>query len=140
MFNQPLEFEIWPEEKLRKAIEEAYPRNGNATTREIQTPFQLVEKEKKIHSELNPRQLEDRSVIPLVNRFISDAIYMNASDIHVESYDQQFRIRLRVDGKLIEHNQPEVDQRQAIVSRLKIMANLDNCRKASPSGWAYSHG
>ncbi len=74
----------------------------------------------------------DGSVVALVNRIISDAIRMGASDIHVESYERAIRIRYRLDGVLHEILRPPLAQAKPIISRLKIMADLDIAEKRRP--------
>ena len=71
-------------------------------------------------------------IVTLVNRIISDAIRMNASDIHVEPYEESLRIRYRLDGILHEVLQPPVEKTKPILSRLKIMADLDIAEKRRP--------
>ncbi len=64
-------------------------------------------------------------VIRLVNRIISTALEERASDIHIEPYENQLVIRYRVDGVLREVDSPPVELTPAIISRIKIMANLN---------------
>jgi type IV pilus assembly protein PilB len=71
-------------------------------------------------------------VINMVNAVIQRAIRDSASDIHIEISRNRARIRLRIDGILYEVMAPKVDQHPAIVSRLKVMANLDNAERRLP--------
>ncbi len=71
-------------------------------------------------------------VIKLVNSILTDAINRTASDIHVESYEKTFRIRFRIDGKLYEVMKPPLKLRNAIVSRLKIMSQMDIAERRLP--------
>lgn len=71
-------------------------------------------------------------VIKLVNSILIDAINRMASDIHVESYEKTFRIRFRIDGKLYEMMKPPIKLRNAIVSRLKIMSQMDIAERRLP--------
>ncbi len=64
-------------------------------------------------------------VIKLVNYLLYNAVRENASDIHIEPYDKKLRVRYRVDGKLYERMRPPHQMYSAIVSRIKIMAELD---------------
>ncbi len=77
---------------------------------------------------------DSATVAKLVNELIVDAMKQRASDIHVEPFDHQFRIRYRVDGILREAKVPEQIRRLApgIISRIKIMANLDIGEKRLP--------
>jgi type IV pilus assembly protein PilB len=75
---------------------------------------------------------EDAPVIRLVNVILVDAIKRGASDIHVEPYEKSFRVRFRVDGVLEEVMRPPMKLRNAIISRIKIMANLDIAERRLP--------
>lgn len=75
---------------------------------------------------------EDAPIIKFVNLMLTEAIKMNASDIHVEPYEKRFRIRFRVDGALYEKIQPNPNIANAVISRLKIMSKLDISEKRRP--------
>ncbi len=64
-------------------------------------------------------------VIKLVNQIINRAVESNASDIHIEPFDGQLKVRLRIDGLLREIDAPPMRSAAAVVSRVKIMANLN---------------
>ena len=67
----------------------------------------------------------DSPIVKLVDSILTDAIKKQASDIHLEPYDKSFRIRYRIDGVLREELRPSFKVKDAIVSRLKMMAGLD---------------
>ena len=71
-------------------------------------------------------------VIRLVNAMIAQAIEKRASDIHIEPFDKEFRIRFRVDGVLFAQEQPPRELKAAIVSRLKLMAKLNIAERRLP--------
>ncbi len=75
---------------------------------------------------------EDAPVIKLVNAVFTDAVKKRASDIHVEPYEKYFRIRFRIDGILYEIMRPPLKMKNAVVSRLKIMARLDIAERRLP--------
>ena len=75
---------------------------------------------------------EDAPVIRLVNHILVDAIKQGASDIHIEPYEKEFRVRFRVDGVLSEAMRPPYKLKDAITSRLKIMADLDIAERRLP--------
>jgi type IV pilus assembly protein PilB len=75
---------------------------------------------------------EDAPVIKLVNAILTDAIKKRASDIHVEPYEKSFRIRFRMDGTLYEMMKPPLKMKNAMISRLKIMARLDIAERRLP--------
>jgi type IV pilus assembly protein PilB len=75
---------------------------------------------------------EDAPVVRLVNLILINAIKQNASDIHVEAYERNLRVRYRVDGVLHEEMRPPLKLRNALVSRLKIMSRLDIAERRLP--------
>jgi len=75
---------------------------------------------------------DEAPVVKLVNMVLVDAIQKGASDIHFESYDKIFRIRFRMDGVLHEMLAPPKRLESAILSRLKIMSNLDIAERRMP--------
>jgi len=75
---------------------------------------------------------EDAPVVRLVNLILVNAIKQGASDIHIEPYEKKFRIRYRIDGVMHEEMHPPLKLRNAITSRVKIMANLDIAERRLP--------
>src|SRR6056297_1678244 len=71
-------------------------------------------------------------VVKMVNLIIMDAIKKKASDIHIEPYEKNFRVRLRIDGLLHETMRPPVRLKNAMISRLKIMAHLNIAERRIP--------
>ncbi len=78
------------------------------------------------------KSAEDAPVVKLCNLVLMDAVKKGASDIHVEPYEKSFRIRFRIDGVLYEVMKPPLKLKNAIVSRLKIMAQLDIAERRLP--------
>jgi type IV pilus assembly protein PilB len=75
---------------------------------------------------------EDAPVVKLVNLILSDAIKKGASDIHIEPYEKSFRVRYRIDGILYDTMQPPMKLRAAIISRVKIMSQMDIAERRLP--------
>ena len=75
---------------------------------------------------------EEAPVIKLVNYILTDAVKRSASDIHLEPYEKEYRIRYRIDGVLQAMMTPPFKLRDAIISRVKIMAKLDISEKRLP--------
>jgi general secretion pathway protein E len=71
-------------------------------------------------------------VIRLVNAMIADAVEKRASDIHIEPFEKEFRIRFRVDGVLFNQETPPRELKAAIISRLKLMAKLNIAERRLP--------
>jgi len=95
-----------------------------------------VELEAEDESSLNLAALEkaaeEAPVIRLVNYLLTDAVERGASDIHLEPYEKEYRVRYRIDGVLQNVMQPPFKLRDAIISRIKIMAKLDISEKRLP--------
>ncbi len=75
---------------------------------------------------------EEAPVIKLVNLILTDAIKKGASDIHIEPYEKEMRVRFRIDGVLHEIMKPPLKLKNAIVSRIKIMSQLDIAERRLP--------
>ena len=71
-------------------------------------------------------------VIRLVNAMIADALEKRASDIHIEPFEKEFRVRFRVDGVLFNQETPPRELKAAIISRLKLMAKLNIAERRLP--------
>ncbi|MCK5825486.1 MAG: type IV-A pilus assembly ATPase PilB [Desulfuromusa sp.] len=78
------------------------------------------------------RASEDAPVVKLVNLILTDAIKKKASDIHIEPYEHAFRVRYRIDGVLYEVMNPPRKLKNAIISRIKIMATMDIAERRLP--------
>ena len=75
---------------------------------------------------------EEAPVVKLVNRILSSALKQGASDIHIEPYEQELRVRFRIDGLLSTVMTPPLSQKDAVTSRIKILAKLDISEKRLP--------
>ena len=93
---------------------------------------EVLEELEEISAEALQRQGEDAPVIKLVNVILMSAIQKGASDIHIEPYEKEFRVRYRIDGILYNIMAPPMKFRDAITSRIKIMAKLDIAEKRLP--------
>ncbi len=78
------------------------------------------------------RMSEDAPVVRLVNVLMVDSLRRGASDIHIEPYEKDLRIRFRIDGLLYDVMHPPLRMRDALISRIKIMAKLDISEKRLP--------
>src|SRR5689334_24588432 len=88
--------------------------------------------EEEIDLENLERMAEDAPVVKLVNVILVDALRRGASDIHVEPYEKEFRVRFRLDGILYNVMNPPIKMRDALTSRIKIMSKLDIAEKRLP--------
>ena len=78
------------------------------------------------------RAADEAPIVKLVNLVLTDAVKRGASDIHMEPYEKEFRVRFRIDGILQSIMSPPLKLKDAITSRLKIMAKLDISEKRLP--------
>jgi type IV pilus assembly protein PilB len=112
-------------EMASKALEEM-PSLGDAGDVEVLEEFE------EISAEALAKQGEEAPVIKLVNVILMSAIQKGASDIHIEPYEKELRVRYRIDGILYNIMQPPMKFRDAITSRIKIMSKLDIAEKRLP--------
>jgi len=121
------------ESAIKKAIDRLYDSADSLATimGEIEDDFEIVETEDDDLA-LEEAQSADAPVVKLVNSLISDAVAKSASDIHIEPYEKKVRVRYRIDGMLHEMMSPPFKMKNAIISRLKIMAELDIAEKRVP--------
>ncbi len=78
------------------------------------------------------RMADDAPVVKLVNVILVDSLRRGASDIHIEPYEKELRVRFRMDGILYNIMNPPMKMRDALTSRLKIMSRLDIAEKRLP--------
>jgi type IV pilus assembly protein PilB len=127
---------ISPEKAIQKAIDAYYKENSGID--EIlkglkDEDLELVEATEDVPTEQDLRSaVQDKPLVKLVDGIISDAIRRGASDIHIESYEKRIRVRYRLDGNLQEMSPLPFKYRPAIVSRVKIMADLDISERRLP--------
>jgi type IV pilus assembly protein PilB len=93
---------------------------------------EVLEELEEISAETLTKQGEEAPIIKLVNVLLMSAIQKGASDIHIEPYEKELRVRYRVDGLLHNIMSPPMKFRDAMTSRIKIMAKLDIAEKRLP--------
>jgi type IV pilus assembly protein PilB len=76
--------------------------------------------------------VDDAPVVRLINAILTDAVRREASDIHFECFENELRVRYRVDGALMEMMKPPVKMKAALISRFKIMAQLNIAERRVP--------
>src|SRR5262245_22768796 len=96
------------------------------------TSLELAAEEEAIDLEGLEQAAEEAPIIKLVNLILSNSLKRGASDIHIEPYEKEFRVRFRIDGVLCNIMNPPLKLRDAIISRIKIMAKLDISEKRLP--------
>jgi general secretion pathway protein E len=125
-----------PQEEIFKAINHCYDRSSQNRADRVMQDMD-VEDPEAIISEIEETAdlLDDTSdapVIKLVNLMLAQAVRDNASDIHIEPYQDMVKIRKRVDGILYDMYTPPTRVKSKLVSRIKIMAKLDIAEKRLP--------
>ena len=94
--------------------------------------LEVVQDNEEIDLTTLARASEDAPVVRLVNVLLVDSLRRGASDIHVEPYEKDFRIRFRIDGVLYDVMHPPMKMRDPLISRLKILSKLDISEKRLP--------
>jgi type IV pilus assembly protein PilB len=122
---------------IHSAIERAFNVEPVASYDDVLSEFANEDVEFSVDAEdMNVLELEKQAegapVVRLVNAILLNAIKKGASDIHVEPYEKKLRVRYRIDGVLIEEMQPPLKLKNAISSRMKIMASLDIAERRLP--------
>jgi type IV pilus assembly protein PilB len=124
------------ENQIRNYIEKWY--EGDVSYDEIfdrledDTDVEVMSSEEDVDISALEKATEDAPVVKLVNAILMDAIKKGSSDIHIEPYEKSFRVRFRIDGVLYEIMKPPLKLKNAIISRLKIMAELDIAERRLP--------
>ena len=115
------------ETAIKRCIDRLYDSADSLATimGEIEDDFEILEDAVDETEAAAASAAADAPVVKLVNSLISDAVGRGASDIHIEPYEKQLRVRFRIDGMLHEMMSPPFKMKNAITSRLKIMAELD---------------
>src|SRR5947208_8063823 len=94
--------------------------------------LEVLDEEEDLDMAALEEESEQAPVVKLVNIVLTDAIKRGASDIHIEPYEKDYRVRYRIDGILYEMMRPPLKLKEAITSRAKIMARLDIAEKRLP--------
>jgi len=94
--------------------------------------LEIAAEEAEIDAATLERAAEEAPIIKLVNLIMTDAVKRGASDIHIEPYEKELRVRLRIDGVLQSVMTPPLKLKDAITSRIKIMSKLDISEKRLP--------
>jgi type IV pilus assembly protein PilB len=101
-------------------------------TLETAGDVEVLEELQEISADALAKQSEEAPVVRLVNVVLMSAIQKSASDIHIEPYEKELRVRYRIDGILYNIMSPPMKFRDAIASRIKIMSKLDIAEKRLP--------
>jgi type IV pilus assembly protein PilB len=127
------------EGSIREAIERFYAAQQTSALEDVMKEFEdsddVLELE-ATQEELAEGELEraagEAPVVKLVNIILRESVNRGASDIHMEPYEKDYRVRFRIDGMLQQVMTPPVKMRDGIISRIKIMSKLDIAEKRLP--------
>ena len=128
------------EAAIAAGIEKAYGENQQEELDQVmQSMAELGDADVELQNEQQEMDLADLEraadeapIVKLVNIILTDAVKRGASDIHMEPYEKEFRVRFRIDGVLQSIMSPPIKLKDAITSRVKIMAKLDISEKRLP--------
>ena len=135
MTNYNVEMVVASESDIKSAIDKHYDQS--ASLADVMSDLdvedlEVIGDEEEIDVSSLERATEDAPVVKMVNAILQDAIKKKASDIHIEPYEKLFRVRYRIDGVLYEMMKPPLKLKNAITSRIKIMAELDIAERRLP--------
>lgn len=127
----PTSFAVCDPLELEKAIADIYP---NADISEVLTELDVDIEQLEIVGvdEAQANYKSDAPIVVYVNKVLTDAIKAGASDIHFEPYEQDYRVRFRVDGVLTQASHPPSDLSSRLAARIKAIANMDIAEKRLP--------
>jgi len=122
------------EAALKKAIDRAYDSAGTMADvmKGMEEELAVVEEDDAEEADAGIAGADEAPIVKLVNSLIADAVRKGASDIHMEPYEKSMRVRFRIDGVLHEMMSPPFKFKAALLSRLKIMAELDIAERRVP--------
>lgn len=126
---------ISPERAITRAIQQYYTDTSGLD--DIlkgleEDSLEIIEADNQPSEDDLQSQVQDKPLVKLVDKVILEAVHRGASDIHIESYERRIRVRYRIDGILRETQPLPFKYRAAIVSRVKIMADLDISERRRP--------
>jgi type IV pilus assembly protein PilB len=133
-------FDLFPviagEYTLRNLIEKHY----ESSDQQLQTLLKDMEAtaedvevvEEEEDEAVTQAQIDDAPVVKLINGLLTDAVRRGASDIHIEPFEHEIRVRYRVDGALLEIMKPPLKMKAALTSRVKILSQLNIAERRVP--------
>ena len=137
-------YDIFPviggEFTLKSVIEKLYENTAETQVNDLlsviddmEGDVEVVEEqvEDQVAAQLSA-QMEDAPVVKLINAILTDAVKKGASDIHFECFEHDIRVRYRIDGALMEVMKPPMKLKAALISRFKIMAQLNIAERRVP--------
>ena len=131
----PVKTALAPKEEVGKAVKKYYGVGADAIEKMIEDGRYSVDEDLGAMTKIDVNEMgEEASIVRFVNQIIAEADHQGATDIHIEPQETELRIRYRIDGMLHKVDVPPQLNRlkSAIISRIKVMANLDIAEKRLP--------
>jgi type IV pilus assembly protein PilB len=133
-------FDLFPviagEYTLRNLIEKHYEASDQqlqSILKDMEETGEDVEVVEEEEDELvTQAQIDDAPVVKLINGLLTDAVRRGASDIHIEPFEHEIRVRYRIDGALLEIMRPPLKMKAALISRVKILSQLNIAERRVP--------
>jgi type IV pilus assembly protein PilB len=137
ILNREIEMAIASREQIVEAINRNYGlSDGESADSMLQeftdTAIDFTETAIEQEAAAAEEDQSDAPVVKLVNLIITEAVQLRASDIHIEPFEDRVRIRYRIDGRLVERDNPPRRLLGAILSRIKILSKLDIAERRRP--------
>ncbi|MGI6496163.1 MAG: GspE/PulE family protein [Kiritimatiellia bacterium] len=136
VLSRDVSFAIARESDVNARLAEFYGDDSETVAEMLNTLEPIFEKERGEVSDLNEQEALDAAnssaIVRFVNLVLYQAVTARASDIHFEPFEKDFRIRYRVDGALYELQSPPKHLALAIISRVKVMSNLNIAERRMP--------
>lgn len=132
---RPLQLSVTTAEQFEALLAQTYERDSDQTMammEDVSEDLDLDQLAETIEPEDLMESQDDAPIIRLINAILTEAIKINASDIHIEAFENRMRVRFRVDGVLREILQPPKNIAPLVISRVKVMAKLDIAEKRLP--------
>jgi general secretion pathway protein E len=141
-FGQPFGLEKVSAEQFAALMQKAYEDGVGGTTRiaddlSDDLDLQAIAEQLPVTEDLLESQ-DDAPIIRLINGLLTEAVRENASDIHLEPFESRLQVRFRCDGVLKSVLEPNRALASLIISRIKVMANLDIAEKRLPQDGRFS--
>jgi type IV pilus assembly protein PilB len=137
ILNRNIEQSLATREQIVEAINQHYGHSDGESADSMLTEFtdtaiDFTETAVEQDAEGDEDEDSDAPVVRLVNLIITEAVQLRASDIHIEPFEDRIRIRYRIDGHLVERDNPPRRLLGAVLSRIKILSKLDIAERRRP--------
>jgi len=130
-FERPIQYVVSPRYQIFEAIDNIY---GEARSRGARLASVTP-----LSSSVETATATGLNMIEQLDSIIDEAVDRRASDIHIEPEDDRLRIRLRIDGRMLESRAFPLDAASALVSRIKVLTNMDITERRKPQDGRFSH-